>query len=602
MKWLGRLLRRQADAPRARGGALPARSVAYSTSPLLASKTPPWRSKFIVALVAASFVVLLGRALYIQVLGNDFFQRQGEVRFARTLELQANRGRILDRNGLILASSVPAPSIWAIPEDVELDRAQVQQLAKLLDIPLAELQRKFADEDKTFVWIKRQVDADIARKIADLKLKGIHQTQEYKRQYPEGEAAAHIVGFTNVEDKGQEGVELIFNKQLTGKPGMRRVIKDRLGRAVEAVGDVIPPVDGRDVQLSIDSKVQFFAYQKLKDAVVNNRAQAGSIVVLDAITGEVLALANYPSYVPDKRQNLTGAQLRNRALTDTFEPGSVMKPFTVGLALDKGRVKPGTIIDTAPGALTITGATIRDAHPHGALTVQQVIQVSSNVGTAKIAMQMPASDMWETFSSASFGQKPQIEFPGAVSGKLRPAKKWRPIEQATVSYGYGLSASLFQMVRSYTVFSHDGQIIPATLLKSSQPAVGVNVFSPGTAAEIRKMLQMAAGPGGTGPKAQTQGYSVGGKSGTAYKQQGKGYGSDGNRKYRSWFVGMAPIDSPRVVVGVMLDEPSAGKYFGGEVAAPVFSETVQQTLRTMNIQPDQAVKPSIVASTVEESF
>ncbi len=578
------------------------RSVQYTSSPLLASRTPVWRSKFVVGAIALGFVGLAARAAYIQVIGNDFFQRQGEVRFARTLELQANRGRILDRNGLILASSVPAPSIWAIPEDVDMDRAQMQRLARLLDMPLADLQRKFADEDKTFVWIKRQVDADIARQIAEMKLKGIHQAKEYKRQYPEGEAAAHIVGFTNVEDKGQEGVELIFNKQLTGKPGMRHVIKDRLGRAVEDVGEVIPPVDGRDVQLSIDSKVQFFAYQKLKEAVVNNKAQAGSVVVMDAITGEVLALANYPSYTPDKRQNLTGAQLRNRALTDTFEPGSVMKPFTVGLALDKGRLKPSSVIDTAPGSMTITGATIRDAHPHGALTLQQVIQVSSNVGTAKIAMQMPASDMWETFSQAGFGQKPQIEFPGAVSGRLRPAKKWRPIEQATASYGYGLSASLFQMVRSYTVFSHDGQIIPATLLKSSQPAVGVNVFSPGTAAEIRKMLQMAAGPGGTAPKAQTQGYSVGGKSGTAYKQQGKGYGSDGNRKYRSWFVGMAPIDQPRVVVGVMLDEPTAGKYYGGEVAAPVFSETVQQTLRALNVQPDQAVKPSIVASTVEESF
>jgi len=279
-----------------------------------------------------------------------------------------------------------------------------------------------------------------------------------------------------------------------------------------------------------------------------------------------------------------------------------MKPFTVGIALEKGRVKPTSTVETAPGSMTINGATIRDSHPHGALTVQQVIQVSSNVGTAKLAMQMPASDMWDTFSQAGFGQKPQVEFPGAVSGRLRPANKWRPIEQATMSYGYGLSASLFQMARSYTVFSHDGQIIPVTLLKKPEPAVGVNVFSPGTAAEIRKMLQMAAGPGGTGPKAQTQGFSVGGKSGTAYKQIGKGYGTDGNRKYRSWFVGMSPIDSPRIVVAVMLDEPSAGKYYGGEVAAPVFSETVQQTLRTLGVQPDMAVRPQIVAQAVEESF
>jgi cell division protein FtsI (penicillin-binding protein 3) len=361
-------------------------------------------------------------------------------------------------------------------------------------------------------------------------------------------------------------------------------------------------VAGKDVQLSIDTKVQFFAYQKLRDAVVNNRAQAGSIVVLDANTGEVLALANYPSYNPEKRLNLNGSQLRNRALTDTFEPGSVMKPFTIGLALESGRVKTSTIIDTAPGSVTITGATIRDSHPHGALTVEQVIQVSSNVGTTKIAMQLPASEMWETFSGAGFGQKPQIEFPGAVPGKLRPYKTWRPIEQATASYGYGLSASLFQMVRSYTVFSHDGQIIRSTLLKNDEPAVGIPVFSADTAAKVRKMLQMAAGPGGTGPKAQTAGYSVGGKSGTAYKQIGKGYGSEGNRKYRSWFVGMAPVDKPRIIVGVMLDEPSAGKYYGGEVAAPVFSETVQQTLRVMGVQPDITIRPQIVAKAVEESF
>ena len=578
------------------------RSIQYTASPLLTSRTPVWRSKFVVGAVALGFVGLGARAAYIQVLNNDFFQRQGEVRTNRTQELPANRGRILDRNGLILASSVPAPSIWAIPEDVSLEPAERKQLAQLLEMPEVDLSKKLADEDKTFVWLKRQIDPDNAKKIAELNFKGIYQRTEYRRQYPEGEAAAHVVGFTNVEDNGQEGVELMFNSALLGRAGSRHVIKDRLGRAVEQVGETVPPEAGKDLQLSIDTKVQFFAYQKLREAVLSNRAQAGSIVVLDALTGEVLALANYPSYNPEKRVNLTGAQLRNRALTDTFEPGSVMKPFTIGLALNSGRVKTSSIIDTAPGSVTITGATIRDAHPHGALTVEQVIQVSSNVGTTKIAMQMPASEMWETFSGAGFGQKPQVEFPGVVSGRLRPAKTWRPIEQATASYGYGLSASLFQMVRSYTVFSHDGQVIRATLLKNNEPAVGVPVFTADTAAKVRKMLQMAAGPGGTGPKAQTAGYSVGGKSGTAYKQQGKGYGSEGNRKYRSWFVGMAPIDQPRIVVGVMLDEPTAGKYFGGEVAAPVFSETVQQTLRVMGVQPDIAIKPQILANTVQESF
>jgi cell division protein FtsI (penicillin-binding protein 3) len=561
------------------------RSLAYTSSPLLASKTPVWRSKFIVAAIATGFVALAGRAAWVQVFANDFFQKQGEVRFARTLELVANRGRILDRNGLLLATSVPVPSIWAIPEDIERDRAKLAQLAKLLGM--------------TAAGLKRQVDEALAQQVAALDIKGVYQRKEYKRQYPEGEAAAHVVGFTNVEDRGQEGMELAFNNELAGRPGSRRVIKDRLGRVVEDVGDQLPPVDGRDLQLSIDSKVQFFAYQKLRDAVLENKAKAGSVVVLDAVSGEVLALANYPSYVPNRRQNLTGEQLRNRALTDVFEPGSTMKPFTIGLALETGLVTPQTQIQTAPGYVVISGMKISDSHAHGLLTVQEVIQKSSNIGTLKIAMQMQPRQMWELFTLAGFGQKPQITFPGAVSGRLRPYKSWRPVEQATMSYGYGLSASLFQMARSYTVFAHDGQIIPATLLKTNVAAVGVRVFSPKTAAEMRTMLQMAAGPGGTGPKAQTLGYSVGGKSGTAYKQVGKGYATN---KYRSWFVGIAPIDQPRIIVAVMLDEPSAGKYYGGDVAAPVFSTTVQQTLRMLGVQPDMNVKPQIVVEAVEESF
>ena len=578
------------------------RSIVYTSSPLLASRTPVWRSKFIVAVIAIGFVGLVARAAYIQVIANDFFIKQGEVRFARTLELQSNRGRILDRNGLILASSVPVPSIWAIPEDVVRNKAQLAQLARLLEMPLSELNKKLENEDKSFVWLKRQIDDAAAQEIMAMKLDGIYQRKEYKRQYPEGEAAAHVVGFTNVEDKGQEGIELAFNKDLAGHNGSRRVIKDRLGRAVEDVGEQTLPVDGPDLQLSIDSKVQFFAYQKLRDAVLINKAHAGSVVVLDAVTGEVLALANYPSYSPAKRFNMTGEQLRNRALTDTFEPGSVMKPFTIGLALETGRVTPQTLIDTGAGKLTITGSTISDSHPNGVLTVEGVIQKSSNIGTAKIAMQMQPREMWEIFSNAGFGQKPQISFPGAVSGRLRAYKTWRPIEQATMSYGYGLSASLFQMARSYTVFSNDGLIIPATMLKSSEPAVGVPVLSSRTSGQVRKMLQMAAGPGGTGQKAQTIGYSVGGKSGTAYKQVGKGYGSAGNRKYRGWFVGMAPIEKPRIIVAVMIDEPSAGQYYGGAVAAPVFSEVVQQTLRMMGVQPDMAVKPQIMAKAEEESL
>ncbi|MFM2209387.1 MAG: hypothetical protein RIQ96_1030, partial [Pseudomonadota bacterium] len=454
------------------------RSVLYASSPLLASKTPMWRSRFVIAMIALGFLALAGRALWIQVIGNDFFQRQGEVRFARTLELPANRGRVLDRNGLLLATSVPVPSVWAIPEDVNATPEQMARLARLLDMPLPELKKKLADDERTFVWLKRQVDDAVWQQIAEMKIPGIYERREYKRKYPEGEAAAHVVGFTNVENVGQEGVELFFDKELSGRAGSRRVIKDRLGRVIEDVGERVPPVDGRDLQLSIDSKVQFFAWQKLRDAVVQHKARAGSAVVIDAVTGEVLALANYPSYVPDKRVNLTGAQLRNMAMTDVFEPGSTMKPFVVGLALDSKRVKPDTLYDTSPGRIQITGSTISDAHPNGALTVEGIIQKSSNVGTVKIAMQLPAREMWETFSNAGFGQKPQLQFPGAANGKLRPYKTWRPIEQATMSYGYGLNASLFQMTRSYSVFAHDGQLIEPTLLKTDQPARGVRVFSP----------------------------------------------------------------------------------------------------------------------------
>ncbi|MET4579584.1 peptidoglycan D,D-transpeptidase FtsI family protein [Ottowia thiooxydans] len=575
------------------------KSIRYTSSPLLASKTPVWRSKFIVACLALAFLGLVARAAYVQVIGNDFFLRQGEVRFARTLEMPASRGRILDRNGLILASSVVAPSIWAIPEDVERDSAKLQKLARLLGMPLSELNKRLADEDKTFVWLKRQVDEPVAKEIADLKIAGIYQRKEYKRKYPEGEAAAHVVGFANVENLGQEGAELSFEKQLSGQAGSRRVIKDRLGRVVEGVGDDVPPVDGKDIQLSIDSKVQFFAYQKLRDSVTAHKAKSGSAVVLDAVTGEVLALANYPSYTPDDRRKLTGAQLRNIAITDTFEPGSTMKPITAAMALEAGRVTPQTIINVSPGSYQLDRFTIRDTHNYGSLTVEGVIQKSSNVGALKIAQKMRPQEMWDTYTALGYGQKPQLAFPGAATGRLRPWKSWRPVEQATMSYGYGLSASLFQMAHSYTAFAHDGEVIAATLLKRSEPAHGVKVFSENNARAIRKMLQMAAGPGGTGQRAQTLGYSVGGKSGTAHKQVGKGYASN---KYRAWFTGMAPIEKPRIIVAVMIDEPSNGVYFGGAVAAPVFSEVVQQTLRIMGVQPDMAVKPQIVASSVEESF
>jgi cell division protein FtsI (penicillin-binding protein 3) len=592
-----KVFRRQ---PRRAPGATSVRSVNYATSPLLASKTPPWRSRFIVALVGLAFLLLIGRAVYIQIIGTDFYQKEGEKRFAHTLEVSASRGRVLDRNGLVLATSVPTPSVWAIPKDFQADTAQRRQLARLLQLSPAELDDKL-NRSRNFAWLARQVDEPVWDAIKALDIKGVYQEREFKRKYPEGESAAHVVGFTNVEETGQEGIELRFDEALRGADGSRTVVRDRLGRVVEDIGDAVAPVNGRDIQLSIDSKVQFFAYQRVRDAVAEHNAKAGSVVVLDVQTGEVLALANYPSYNPGTRKGLSGAQLRNRALTDIFEPGSTMKPFIASLALEKKMVTAQTPIQTAPGRILISGLPITDSHPHGVLTVEQVIQKSSNVGTVKMAMQMQPREMWELYSQVGIGQKPQIDFPGAVTGRLRPYKTWRPIEQATMSYGYGLSTSLFQLARAYTVFARDGEVLPLSILRQSEPVSGQRVMSAETARTVRRFLQLAAGPGGTAPKAQAIGYSVGGKTGTARKQEGKGY----TNKYRAWFVGLAPVDKPRIVVAVMVDEPGRGVYFGGDVAAPVFSQVVQQTLRMLGVPPDLEVKPGIVAKQVPaepESF
>ena len=587
------------------------KNISLGVNPLLTSHTPVWRSRLMVAGLALGFIGLSVRAAYIQIIGNDFFVRQGEVRFARTLELPANRGRILDRNGLILASSIPAQAIWAFPEEVsqQADHAKLAAMAKLLGMSLKDVQAKLADDEKTFVYIKRQVDEDIAKKIADLRIAGIYQRKEYRRQYPEGAAMAHIVGFTDIEDKGLEGIERTFNEQLAGRTGSRRVIRDRLGRVVESVGDGVPPVDGRDLHLTIDSKIQYFAWQKLRSAVEAQRAKGGSVVVLDVQTGEVLALANYPSYDPNNRKNLTGEHLRNRALTDIYEPGSTMKPVTVALALEQKKVTPQTVIATDPGKLTIQGATIGDVHNYGTLTVSGIIQKSSNVGVAKVAQRLSDQDMWENFRHIGIGQKPDLPFPGIASGRLRPWKSWRPIEHATMSYGYGLSASLFQITRAYSVFARDGMLMPVSLVREgaadtsgkfhpTDSSTGVRVYRPDVAKDVMHMLHLVTSPGGTAQQAQTSGYSVGGKTGTARKQVGKNYSEN---HYRASFVGVAPIETPRVVVGVMIDEPQ-GSIYGGAVAAPVLSEVVQQTLRLLGVAPDMSVQPGVVIDAAQESL
>jgi cell division protein FtsI (penicillin-binding protein 3) len=561
--------------------------VGFNANPLLTVALPSWRSKLMLFLVFCGFIALAGRAFYLMGgVSTDFLQRQGEARYARTLEIPATRGRITDRNGVVLASSVPAKAVWAIPEDVEASAEQVSQLARLLGMNPAELKRRLADDDRTFVYLRRQVDADVAERIAQLKIPGIHSSREFKRHYPEGPTSAHIIGFTNVEDRGQEGIELAHEKQLAGRSGSRRVIKDRLGRIVE--DDWLrEPFDGRDLALSIDNRIQYIAHSALKGALERFRAKAGAAVVIDVRSGEVLALANLPTYDPNARGRLSGDAIRNRVLTDTFEPGSTMKPFSIVAALEAGKVRPETKIQTAPGKLTIGNRTIGDAHPHGILSVEDVVAKSSNVGTAKIALELPAQTLWDLYTAAGFGQAPQLGFPGAVTGRLRPAKSWRPIEQATISYGHGVSVTLMQLARAYTAFARDGDMVPLTLLKQDAPPVGVRVMSHETTMAMRRMLEMAVGPDGTAPGARIPGYRVAGKTGTAHKLKNGQYVRD----YVASFVGFAPVSDPRIVVAVMIDEPS-GAHYGGIVAAPVFAQISAASLRTLQVAPDGPMEPT----------
>ena len=568
------------------------KSVKFSKSPLLSERLAPWRQRLVLMLFLGAFLTLIGRSLYLQAFNNEFLGDKGRARFERVLDISATRGRITDRNGDVLAVSTPVRSIWAIPEDVDLAPAQARNLAALLDIDVREINRKMASE-RDFVYVKRQLPPDLADRITALKLPGIHQKNEYRRYYPAGGVMAHMVGFTGIEDAGQEGIELAFNSQLSGKPGSRRVIKDRRGNVVEDVESIHPPQEGKDIVLALDSKIQYLAYSYLKQALEQHRAKAGGVVVLDARSGEVLALANLPTYNPNNRVRLAGAQLRNRALTDSFEPGSTMKPFTVALALETGKVRFDTPIQTAPGKMTIGSATISDSRVHGVLTVAQVIQKSSNIGSAKLALSMTPEEMWAMFNSLGFGAPLNLGFPGEVGGRLRPAKSWRPIEQATMSYGHGISVTLIQLARAYQVFARDGDLVPISLARlDAPPLAGKRVFSAQTAREVRSMLEMAVQPGGTAPNAHIPGYRVAGKTGTAHKLEGGAYVD----KYVSSFVGFAPVSAPRLIVAVMIDESSDGKYFGGEVAAPVFAQVMAGSLRTLGVATDAPLKPLLMSA------
>lgn len=551
-------------------------------------RLPVWRARFVMAGLVAAFLVLAARSLYLQAMQTEFLQEKGEARYSRVLDVPGTRGRIVDRNGEALAISTPVQSVWAIPGDVQASPAQLKRLAAHLGLEARELRRRLEGSSRDFVYLKRQIAPEAADKVAQLGLEGIYQHREYRRYYPGGEVTAHVVGFTGVDEAGQEGVELAFESRLGGTPGNRRVIKDRRGRVVEDVESIRAAQDGRDLQLSIDGKIQSLAYAALKGAVAAHKAKAGALVAIDVRTGEVLALANVPSFNPNNRARLSGAQIRNRAVTDVFEPGSTLKPFTVALALESGRVSPSTLVHIGNGGLRIANYTIQDPHPETDLSVAQVIQKSSNVGAARIALALRREDMWSLFERAGFGVAPHIGFPGEASGRLRAAESWRPIEQATMAYGHGISVSLMQLARAYTIFARDGELVPATLLKAQAPAPGTRVVSAQTARQVRAMLELAVQPGGTAPRARIMGWRVAGKTGTAHKQENGGYAED---RYIASFVGLAPASQPRLVVAVMIDEPANGQYFGGLVAAPVFAEVARGALRALGVPYDAPLEP-----------
>ncbi len=557
-------------------------------------KLPAWRRRLLLVVVLSGFAALLGRGIYLQSYHKSFLQEKGDARYSRTLVLSAQRGKITDRNGELLAISSPVESVWANPSDVKIDAEQTKKIADLLQLSVEFINQKLANDEREFVYLKRRISPELAAQVMKLGVSGIYLQREYKRYYPAGEVTAHLVGFNGIEDKGQEGFEYAMDKPLSGKAGSRRVIKDRSGHIIEDLVAVKVPQDGHDVVLSIDRRIQYLAHRELVKAVELHHAQAGAAIVLDARTGEVLAMVNVPTYNPNNPINIQGKS-RNRAIVDIFEPGSTMKPMTVSAGLESGLYQPDTKIQTSPGFLKIGPATIHDSHAHGVLTVAEVIQKSSNVGASKIALSLDPKYMWSMFNQMGFGAKTNIGFPGEASGRVRDYKTWRPIEQATMSFGNGISVTLLQLARAYTAFANDGELKPVSLLKLQEAPVGVQVFSARTAHNMKDMLEMVVLPGGTALKAQVLGYRIAGKTGTTHKLGPHGYEKN---KYVASFVGIAPASNPRLIMAVMIDEPNIAndQYYGGVAAAPVFSAVMADTLRLLAIPQDAPYRNVVIPS------
>ena len=546
------------------------------------------RRAFLAMLLVLGAVLLFARALQLQVLNQDFLRGQGEARYARVIPVAAHRGMILDRHGEPLAASTPVDSVWVNPQEFNATPAQFRDLARLLDTPSDVINSTiYARASGEFVFIKRQISPELAQDVMALKIPGLALQREYRRYYPAGEVTAHALGFTDIDDKGQEGLELAYESALHGTPGKRKIIRDPYGHVVEEVESIRDPEPGHDITLSIDRRLQYLAYRELKAAVQRHGAHAGSAVVLDVQTGEVLAMVNQPAFNPNNRDELHGDSTRNRAATDVFEPGSTLKPFTVAAALESGKFRPTTMIDTAPGFFKVGNATVHDVHNYGRIDVTTVLQKSSNVGVSKMALEMPAEQVWNAFTRAGFGSKASEDFPGEATGVLKNFRQWHDVERVTAAYGYGVSVTALQLVRAYAALADDGRLRPVSFTRTGGAGqtvkTGVEAFRPELTNQLRRMLETVSQEGGTGTEARVAGYRVAGKTGTVKKSHEGGYAE---HSYLAVFAGFAPVTNPRLAMVVMIDEPQGDAYYGGQVAAPVFGKVMSDALRLLNVAPD----------------
>ncbi|PHR51602.1 penicillin-binding protein 2 [Cycloclasticus sp.] len=551
------------------------------------------RRRFILACFMLMMCVLIYRAIDLQVLNNSYLQKRGEAVHLRDIKLPAYRGKITDVGGHALAISAPVSSVWVNPQELELGTKK-KEFAKLLGLKVSALDKKLKKvASRRFVYLRRHMDPQVTAMIDQLQLPGVYLQKEYRRYYPDGEVAAHLVGFTNIDDEGQEGLELAWDESLKGSAGAERVLRDGKRRMVKHVDNIRAPIPGQDIRLTIDRRLQYLAYRELKAAVAQQKATSGSLVLLNAETGQLLAVANQPAFNPNDRSKIKASHVRNRAFVDLFEPGSTMKPFTVAAGMESGVFDASTVIDTNPGYMRVGRSQVRDHRNYGEIDLATLLLKSSNVASAKIALGIPGEKLWGMLNSLGFGQSAGLGFPGEARGKLVGYEQWRPIETATLSFGYGLSTSALQLARAYSVIANEGVLEPVSLVVDEAAAESVRVMSPTVANSVRNMMRGVVTKAGTAPRAKVYGYSVAGKTGTVKKAIAGGYAED---KYLGVFAGMAPASDPKLVMVVVIDEPKAGDYYGGLVAAPVFSRVMSGALRLMNIAPDNLDKATVFAS------